>query len=66
MMHAVKRGVLIGRPSVFAITAAIALFAGTTVGIAAAIGGWSGLFGGWYFGGMFFINSAPRTPKSPI
>lgn len=61
MMNAVKKGFLIGTPIVFAITAGMALIAGTTIGIAAAIGGWSGLCGGWYFGGMFFINGKPRS-----
>jgi hypothetical protein len=65
MMRSVKRGILFGTPMVFAITAGMALIAGTTVGIAAAIGGWSCLFGGWYFGGLLFINSKPRTRKSP-
>ena len=65
MMRTVKRGFLIGTPIVFAITAGMALRAGTTVGIAALVGAWSGLFGGWYFGGMFFINSKPRGPRSP-
>ncbi len=55
---------MIGTPLVIAITAGMALVAGATVGIAAVIGGWSGLFGGWYFGGMFFINSTPRSSRS--
>ncbi|MGZ4673832.1 MAG: hypothetical protein ACXWBO_14720 [Ilumatobacteraceae bacterium] len=60
MAHAVKMGVLVGIPSVFVIAAGIGVLAGTGLGVAAMIGAWSGLFGGTYMGGLFFIHPSKR------
>ncbi|HEX2783694.1 MAG TPA: hypothetical protein VHN36_08915 [Ilumatobacteraceae bacterium] len=60
LVHAVKMGVLVGIPSVFVIAAAIGALAGTGLGVAAMIGAWSGLFGGTYMGGLFFIHPSKR------
>lgn len=60
LVHAVKMGVLVGIPSVFVIAAGIGVLAGTGLGVAAMIGAWSGLFGGTYMGGLFFIHPSKR------
>ncbi|MGZ4766948.1 MAG: hypothetical protein ACXVH5_10945, partial [Ilumatobacteraceae bacterium] len=60
LAHAVKMGVLVGIPSVFVIAAGIGVLAGTGLGVAAMIGAWSGLFGGTYMGGLFFIHPSKR------
>lgn len=65
MVRAFTMGFLYGTPIMFLITAGMALVAGTTVGIAAMIGGWSGVFSGWYFGGIFFIHSEPKPQQTP-
>ena len=49
-----------GIPSVFVIASAIGVLAGTGLGIAAMIGAWSGLFGGTYMGGLFFLHPSKR------
>lgn len=61
MARAVKMGALVGIPSVFLIAAGMALLAGTGLGVAALIGAWSGVFGGTYMGGIFFLH--PSKPK---
>ncbi len=49
-----------GIPSVFVLATGIGVLAGTGLGVAAMIGGWSGLFGGTYMGGLFFIHPSKR------
>ena len=60
MARAVKMGALVGIPGVFLIAAGMALLAGTGLGIAALIGTWSGVFGGMYMGGIFFLHPSNR------
>ena len=60
LVHAVKMGVLVGIPTVFVIAAGIGVLADTGLGVAAMIGAWSGLFGGTYMGGLFFIHPSKR------
>jgi hypothetical protein len=61
LAHAVKMGVLVGIPSVFVIAAGIGVLAGTGLGVAAMIGAWSGLFGGTYMGGLFFLHPSKHS-----
>lgn len=56
MLRAFTKGFKVGTPITFLICAGIGLAAGTGIGIAAVIGTWTALIGGWFFGGIFYIN----------
>lgn len=66
MGRAMKRGALVGIPSVFLVTGGMGYLGGAGLGASALIGAWCGFFGGGlYLGSLAFLPKGHEDPVMP-